>query len=67
MRISLIGAVALAVGALLLVLGLNASSSPMESMMHGLTGQYSDRTTWMLVGGVALIVVGGVLTLRRWR
>ena len=67
MRISLIGAVALAVGALLLVLGFNASSSPMESFMHGLTGQYSDRTTWMLVGGVALIVVGGVLTLRRWR
>jgi hypothetical protein len=67
MRISVVGAATLAVGLVLLVLGINASGSPMESLMHGLTGQYIDRTTWMLVGGVGLIVVGVVLTLRRWR
>ncbi len=67
MNLSLMGAVAVAVGVVLLVLGINASESPMESLLHGVTGQYSDRTTWMIVGGVALIVAGGVMVARRLR
>ena len=58
----ILGIVLLAVGILLLVLGYNATQSPAEEVTETLTGRFTDRTTWMLIGGVAGIVGGLALT-----
>ena len=53
----------LAVGIVLLVLGLQATDTFGEEVRKEFTGDYSDDTTWKIVGGIAGIVVGGALAL----
>lgn len=57
----ILGIVLLVVGLILLFFGLNATDSVGESVHEGLTGKYSDKTTWYIVGGAAAAVVGVVL------
>lgn len=57
----MLGAAALAVGVVLLVFGFSASNAPVEQLADTLTGRYTDRTMWYLVGGVAAMVAGGSL------
>jgi len=59
----LIGLVIFAVGVVLLVLGINATSSVRERLNEAVTGNFTDQTTLYLVGGIAAIVVGGVVCL----
>lgn len=58
-----LGAIALAAGVILLIFGLNASDAPMEQLSETLTGRYSDRTMWYLIGGGAAACGGLVLLL----
>jgi hypothetical protein len=51
------------VGVFLLVLGLRATNSVGESLTEGITGKYTDQTTWYIVGGAAALVVGAGLTI----
>lgn len=53
------------VGAVLLVLGFNATQAPLGAVSEALTGTYPDRTIWLLAGGGAALVVGLLLTLGR--
>jgi len=48
----------LAGGVLLLVFGVNAMNSPGSDLSRFFTGAPTDRATWLLVGGVAMIVAG---------
>lgn len=57
----IIGAVLLAVGVVLLVMGLNATHSVGEKVLEGVTGRYSDHTTWYILGGIAALVGGAAL------
>lgn len=57
----LIGFVLLAVGAILLGFGFNAADAPTDQISEALTGQYTDRTMWYLIGGGAAVVAGGLL------
>ncbi len=57
----LIGFVLLAVGVVLLGFGLNAADAPADQISEALTGQYTDRTMWYLIGGSAAAVAGGLL------
>lgn len=57
----ILGVVLLVVGLILLYFGLNATESVGESVSEGLTGKYSDKTTWYIVGGAAAAVAGLVL------
>lgn len=59
----LFGILLLVIGSILLYFGLNATESLGESVKEGLTGTYTDRTTWFLVGGAAAAVVGAALVL----
>jgi uncharacterized membrane protein len=59
----LLGIVLLVVGLFLLYFGLRATDSIGESIQEGLTGKFSDETTWFLVGGAVAIVVGAALAL----
>jgi drug/metabolite transporter (DMT)-like permease len=55
----IIGLVLLVVGLVLLYFGYNATQSVGEQVVEGLTGRFSDKTMWYLLGGIAAIA-GGV-------
>lgn len=50
-----------AVGVVLFVLGVNAADSFASDVSRFFTGEPTDRAVWLMIGGVAAIVVGGVL------
>jgi hypothetical protein len=59
----ILGFVLLAVGVIVLLFGLNASDSVTDTVKEGLTGRFTDKTMWYIVGGAAMAVLGGALTL----
>ena len=54
----IVGVVLLVVGAILLVYGLNASESFGSEVSKFFTGNPTDKTIWLVVGGAASIVAG---------
>ena len=54
----IIGVVLLVVGVALLIVGLNASDSVAERVTDTFTGRFSDKTTWYIIGGIGLGVLG---------
>jgi hypothetical protein len=62
MSMRVLGVVLLLVGLILLGFGLNATESVADTVSEGLTGRYTDRTMWYIIGGSAL-AVGGVALL----
>lgn len=61
---TIIGLVALAIGALLLFFVWRATNAPVEQMSEALTGRFTDNTMWALIGGVVGVVLGLALLLR---
>jgi uncharacterized protein DUF3185 len=59
----IVGMVLLVVGVGLLLFGLNAADSLTEEVSESLTGRYTDTTTWFILGGLAMALVGGALAL----
>ena len=54
----------LAGGILLLIFGINAYDSSSSDISRFFTGSATDKSIWMLVGGVAVTVLGVVGLLR---
>ena len=48
----------LAGGILLLIFGVSAMNSASSDISRFFTGAPTDRATWMLVGGIAMVVAG---------
>lgn len=66
MKISkLIGLALLALGAILLYFGFNATQSAVEEIGEAFTGRYSDQTMMYLVSGGVAAVVGLFLLLKK--
>ncbi len=59
-----LGLVVILVGIVLFVFGVAASESIGSSFSKFFTGEPSDRSIWLMLGGIAAIVVGGALS---WR
>jgi len=59
----ILGLVLLVVGVIILLFGMNASDSVADSVKEGMTGRYTDKTMWYILGGAALSVAGVGLTL----
>ncbi len=57
-----IGLALLAAGVVLIVFGLNASHSVGSDFSRAFTGTPTDKTMWLLIGGVAAAIVGAALT-----
>jgi len=57
-----IGIALLAVGVGLVIYGLNASDSFSSSVSRAFTGAPTNKTMWLLLGGVACTVVGAIFT-----
>ncbi|HVU18278.1 MAG TPA: DUF3185 family protein [Candidatus Didemnitutus sp.] len=55
----------LVVGVVLLIYGINAHDSIASSAKQAVTGTPTDKSMWLIVGGIAGIVIGGLGTLFR--
>jgi hypothetical protein len=60
-----LGIVLLVVGLVVLAFGLNATDSVSDSVSEGVTGRYTDKTMWYLIGGGALAVLGAGMAIMR--
>ncbi len=54
----------LVVGVILLIYGINAGDSVASNVKESVTGTPTDKTMWLIVGGVVAMVVGGFGLLR---
>ena len=54
----MLGLALLLVGGLLLFFGLHATDSVSESVQEGVTGKYTDKTTWYIIGGAVTALIG---------
>ena len=61
----LIGIILLVLGAVLTYFGLNATESPTEEIAEAVTGRYTDKTMYYLIGGAVSAVLGLVLALKK--
>ncbi|HYF06280.1 MAG TPA: DUF3185 family protein [Acetobacteraceae bacterium] len=57
------GIASLVLGAVLLIIGYNASGAPIDQLSNIFTGRYTDRTMWYLIAGAVALVTGVLLTL----
>ncbi len=57
----------IAAGAVLVVWGVSASQSFSSDISRLFTGVFTDRTTWLWIGGVVAVAVGLSGILRRQR
>jgi hypothetical protein len=48
----------LVLGIILLVVGLNSSHSMADQISNTFTGRFTDNTTWYIIGGIVLALVG---------
>ena len=58
----ILGMALLAVGIVLLVIGMNSSHSFADQMSNTFTGRFTDNTQWYIVGGIVLGVIGLSMT-----
>jgi uncharacterized membrane protein YidH (DUF202 family) len=54
----ILGIVLLVVGVAIMVMGMNQSHSAGDQITNAVTGHYTDHTTWYIIGGIALGIVG---------
>ena len=57
----IIGIVLLVVGAIVLMVGMNASHSVADQVSNSFTGRFTRDTTWYLIGGGAAALFGLLL------
>jgi Protein of unknown function (DUF3185) len=59
-----LGIALLALGIVLIIFGINASNSVGSDFSRFFTGAPTNKAIWMLLGGIASVIVGGTMTLR---
>jgi Protein of unknown function (DUF3185) len=59
-----IGIALLVLGVILLIFGINASNSFGSSVSNFFTGSPTDKSIWLLLGGVVSLILGGAMALR---
>jgi hypothetical protein len=57
----IIGIALLVAGAILFIMGMNASDSLADRWSNFFTGHFTDTTVWYLVGGAASAAVGFIM------
>lgn len=60
---SILGAVGLVAGAVLLVFAYQGANAPVDQLSEAVTGRYTEGTMWYLVIGIVAAVGGGLLLL----
>ena len=59
--IRIVGILLLVLGVVLLIFGWTSSDSIADQVSEAFTGRFTEGTMWYLIGGIAMIVVGGSL------
>lgn len=59
-----IGLALLAVGIALIIYGIDASNSASSSISRTFTGSPTNKTLWLLIGGIGAAIAGAVLTFK---
>jgi drug/metabolite transporter (DMT)-like permease len=59
----IVGAALLVAGVILVVFAYQGSQSIADQTKHAFTGEFRDRTVWMLIGGATAAVAGLALVL----
>jgi hypothetical protein len=59
-----LGIALLVAGIALIIFGINASDSIGSDFSRFFTGTPTNKSMWLLLGGIASVVVGGVMSLR---
>ncbi len=59
-----IGIALLVLGIVLIIFGINASNSIGSDFSRFFTGSPTDKSMWMLLGGIASLIVGSAVSLR---
>ena len=54
----IVGVALLVTGIVLLIVGLNASHSMVDRMHDTFTGRFTETTTWYIVGGIGVGILG---------
>jgi hypothetical protein len=55
----------LVAGIVLLIFGINAHDSIASSAKEAVTGTPTDKSIWLIIGGISAILVGGFNSIRR--
>jgi hypothetical protein len=64
---NVVGLAIIALGVVLLIFGFNASQSFSSDVSRFFTGNPTDRSLWLIIGGAVAVIVGLVLALRAGR
>lgn len=62
-----IGIILVVVGVILLILGIQASNSFASDVSRVFTGNPTDRSVWLIIGGVVAILVGAGTAAMNWK
>jgi len=54
-------------GAVLLITGITATNSFSSDVSRFFTGSPTDKSVWMVIGGVVAVIVGLVMTVRGFK
>jgi hypothetical protein len=61
---NVLGLAVFAAGVVLLIFGLNASHSFSSDVSRFFTGNPTDKSIWLLIGGAAAVIIGLVIAIR---
>lgn len=64
--LSIIGLIILVLGVFLIGVGLQKTQTLTNKVVEGITGRYTQKTIWTLIGGVCLVLIGGILMYIGW-
>ena len=57
-----LGSVLCIVGIVLVIFGIAATEKTGEKVVNEVTGHYTDKTMWYIIGGIAMIIGGAGIT-----
>lgn len=61
----IIGIVLMVIGVVLFIMGMNASDSVADKVTETFTGRFTDKTTWLIIGGIGSALLGLMLAVFR--
>ena len=64
---NIVGVAIFALGVALLIFGINESHSVGSDVSRFFTGNPTDRSMWMIIGGIVAVIAGGVLAITGMR
>jgi len=62
-----VGVILMVVGVILLILGIQASTSFASDVSRLFTGNPTDRSVWLIIGGAVAILVGAGMAAMNWK